>query len=578
MQMMKKLFYIMLFIGVFFGKAQQNPILQYRLNKSISWENLIEQYKQLDEKFPQAKLIEVGKTDCGRSLHLFIIDTDEEFLPEKAHSRNKIVMLVNNGIHPGEPCGIDASLKLASDILHDKTKLTTLKNTVLCIIPLYNVGGTASRGCCSRANQNGPEEYGFRGNARNLDLNRDFIKMDAENTRSFIRIFQQWKPHLFVDTHTTNGADYPYVMTLITTQRDKLATPLGDYTYSTLEPEMYSRMKKRNFPMCPYMNTLGKVPEDGIAAFLETPRYSTGYAALFHCIGFVTEAHMLKPFEQRVEATYAFLDELLSLAHVERNNIFKARQEAESYIAKQNYLPVNWALDTTVISKFAFNGYTSGYKTSSISGLPVLYYDQTKPWKKDIKFLNRYIATDSVLVPRFYIVPQAWKEVVERLKENQVEMHELTTDTVITARFDYIGQLKTVGTPYEGHFLHQQVSTELAEGEEVRFFKGDLIIPTNQLARKFIVETLEPRAVDSYFRWNFYDEILQQKEWFSDYVFEQTAIQLLEDNPELKAQIKKQQKEDEAFAKSHFQQLYFIYKHSPQYEKHHRRYPVGKVF
>lgn len=568
----------MLFIGVFWGKAQQNPILQYRLNKSINWENLIEQYKKLDGEFPQAKLIEAGKTDCGRPLHLFIIDMDMEFSPEKAHFRNKIVMLVNNGIHPGEPCGIDASLKLANDILHDKSKLKTLKNTVLCIIPVYNVDGSANRGCCSRANQNGPEEYGFRGNARNLDLNRDFIKMDTENTRSFIRIFQNWKPHLFVDTHTTNGADYPYVMTLITTQRDKLATPLGDYTYNTLEPELYARMENRKYPMCPYMNTLGKTPESGIAAFLETPRYSTGYAALFHTIGFVTEAHMLKPFKQRVEATYAFLDELLDLANIERKNILKAKQEAEIYTAKQTYLPINWELDTTIVSQFMFNGYTSDYKISSISGLPILYYDQTQSWKKDVKFFTRYNIIDSVVVPHFYIVPQAWKEVVQRLQENQIEMKPLLTDTLITAWFEYIGQVKTVGSPYEGHFLHQEVVTELRGGEPVSFFKGDWVISTDQLARKFIVETLEPRAIDSYFRWNFYDEILQQKEWFSDYVFEQTAMLLLEDNPDLKAALQKQQKEDESFAKSHFQQLYFIYKHSPYYEKNHRRYPVGKVF
>ena len=100
---------------------------------------------------------------------------------------------------------------------------------MIVIIPVYNVGGALNRGSYSRANQNGPEAYGFRGNARNLDLNRDFIKCDSRNARSFNRLFNQWKPDVFVDTHTSNGADYQYVMTLISTQKDRLGGALGEF-------------------------------------------------------------------------------------------------------------------------------------------------------------------------------------------------------------------------------------------------------------------------------------------------------------------------------------------------------------
>ena len=88
-------------------------------------------------------------------------------------------------------------------------------------IPQYNVGGASRRNCCTRANQDGPEGYGFRGNAANLDLNRDFIKMDSRNAEAFVALFRAMDPDVFVDTHTSNGADYPYTMTLITTQEDK---------------------------------------------------------------------------------------------------------------------------------------------------------------------------------------------------------------------------------------------------------------------------------------------------------------------------------------------------------------------
>jgi murein tripeptide amidase MpaA len=94
------------------------------------------------------------------------------------------------------------------------------------------------RSCCSRANQNGPDEYGFRANYQNLDLNRDFIKADSENAKSFIQIFQQWKPHVFVDTHISDGADYTYNMTLIATQKDKLHPLLSKFMQSTWLPSV----------------------------------------------------------------------------------------------------------------------------------------------------------------------------------------------------------------------------------------------------------------------------------------------------------------------------------------------------
>ena len=145
---------------------------------------------------------------------------------------------------------------------------------VVCIIPIYNVDGALNRGSFSRANQNGPEEYGFRGNARNLDLNRDFIKCDAENTKSFIKIFREWQPEVFVDTHISDGADYQYTMTVIPTQQSKLHPALTGYVNKDLLPVLHAEMKNKNFEFCPYVETMKQIPDDGISAFLETPRFA----------------------------------------------------------------------------------------------------------------------------------------------------------------------------------------------------------------------------------------------------------------------------------------------------------------
>ena len=182
---------------------------------------------------------------------------------------------------------------------------------VIAIIPAYNVGGMMNRNSFSRANQNGPEEYGFRGNAQNLDLNRDFIKMDSENAKTFAKIFHSLDPDVFVDTHVSNGADYQYTLTYISSTKERMAPALMKLTYQELLPALTVQLKKKKWDLFPYVDLVKETPKDGIQAFNDLPRYAMGYAALFDALSFTVETHMLKPFSQRVEATHDFLSELI---------------------------------------------------------------------------------------------------------------------------------------------------------------------------------------------------------------------------------------------------------------------------
>jgi hypothetical protein len=210
--------------------------MPFTSNRSLSWEESIAFYSQLDRQSEYARLLTIGSTDVGKPLHLFVLDKEQRFEPELLN-RKKTIVLINNSIHPGEPDGADACAWLCSEMLEPSNPLHALLDSViLCIIPVYNVDGALRRNSTSRANQEGPEAYGFRGNARNLDLNRDFVKCDSENARSFSRLFTRLKPHVFVDTHVSNGADYPYTMTLITTQVHKLGGAAGEYLRGVMEP------------------------------------------------------------------------------------------------------------------------------------------------------------------------------------------------------------------------------------------------------------------------------------------------------------------------------------------------------
>lgn len=544
-------------------------------NTSSTYQECLDFYKKLELNYPQLQVSEAGETDSGWPLHTVVLSKDRDFDPVSLHQKEKCIVFIINGIHPGEPDGIDASMMLARDCLQSEERMELLEKVVFVIIPVYNVGGALNRGSHSRANQNGPEQYGFRGNDKNFDLNRDFIKCDSREARSFNRIFNHWKPDILVDNHTTNGADYPYTMTLLATQKDKLETPLAEYMEQTLLPGLYADMDRRGWEMCPYVHARD-TPDKGIIGFLDVPRFSTGYGALHHTIGFTVETHMLKPFPDRVWATYHFMDALLRIAHEDAQKIHMVRENAILAARNKQSFDVHWVLDSDKADQLLFKGYEAKYKPSKVTGQDRLYYDRDAPYEKEVPFFNTYKADLTITKPAAYLIPQAYREVIDRLRWNGVEMKRLKSDATIDATFYYITGYESSRSPVEGHYLHHSVKVETKAMQQL-FRRGDYVVTTDQAANRYLVETLEPQATDSYFAWNFFDGILMQKEYFSDYVFEDLAAELLRKDKQLKADFEKKKSEDPAFAKDAERQLEYIYKRSPYYEPTHMRYPVARL-
>ncbi len=563
--------------------AQRIPVdvltsFEVNSNVTATYEEAIALYSLLAQRFPErCRLMEInpsgGGTDIGLPLHTVVLSEKGFFTPEAARAAGHNVLLVNNAIHPGESCGVDASLMLARDILYESPRL--LNNTVLVIIPIYNVGGALNRNSHTRANQNGPESYGFRGNAKHLDLNRDFIKTDSRNAQSFNKIFNYWDPDIFIDNHTSNGSDHQYTFTLIPAQNDKLAPALASYQKEEMLPQLNEMMAENKYEVIPYVYARS-TPDEGIAGFLDLARYSTGYAALHHSLGFMPETHMLKPYKDRVMSVYYFMLSNLELLLKDGPKIQAARASAKKWARSQSEMAINWQLDFSRIDSIQFKGYTAKYKPSEVSGLDRLYYDHEDPFTKTIPHYNYYKVSQTIDRPQAYIIPQAYREVIERLTWNGVKMERLKKDTSIRVMHYRISDYKTVDSPYEGHYLHREVKVDTLM-HEWHFRKGDVWINTDQDAARFLVETLEPQAPDSYFAWNFFDGILMQKEYFSPYIFEDLAAQYLKKDPALKRALEERKAEDEEFAKSAYAQLKFIYERSPHAEPGYRLYPVARI-
>ncbi|WP_143959379.1 M14 family zinc carboxypeptidase [Litoribacter populi] len=543
-------------------------------SQTAPYPEIISFYEALADTYEHVKLWEKGLTDSGLPLHLAIYDHSGAFDAAAWKEEGKKVVLINNGIHPGEPAGIDASMMLLRDLA--EKKITLQEDIILAIIPVYNIGGHLNRNSTTRVNQNGPEEYGFRGNARNYDLNRDFIKADTRNAASFHEIFHLLNPLVFIDTHTSNGADYQHIMTLIPTQHDRLAEPLGSYLKSEMIPFLFEKMEERQYPLVPYVNAWGGPPENGWVQFKDGPRYSSGYAALFHTLSFMPEAHMLKSYRNRVESMYSLLEVFLQQVEMDGDKMLTLQREAKEKTKEATEFGFNHIPNREEYELIKFLGYESGTKESLISGQDRLYYDQSKPFEAEVKYYNTYEPSLRLSKPKAYIIPQGWHNVVNHLRRNGVQLSQIKEDTTLTVQVYHIEDFETSNRAYEGHFNHSKVKVGKEE-EKLLIKKGDFWLEMNQESNRFVMEILEPQAEDSFFSWNYFDMILQSKEGYSAYVFEDLAAEYLESNPSLREELEELKAANGDFAENGPAQLRWVFENSPWKEKAHNRYPIYRI-
>ena len=382
---------------------------------TASYTECVNWYRKLASAFPAyCSLQSIGLGDAGKEIYVLKLmgermgrmnrlgEGDAGILAgADAVPVPKVKILINNNIHPGEPEGTDASMFLVRDLLFfGQYWQQTLPFLELHVICQYNVDGTLNRSATSRANQNGPVEYGFRGNAQNLDLNRDFVKMDSRNAKALVNLMAKEQYHLFIDNHTSNGADYQYVLTYFHTRPEKLMPEIVP-NLRNLESELKTTLTAAEWPTAPYVETIKTVPDSGLYAFWKGGRYATGFAALHNTIGYTVETHMLKPFSQRMLATLAFMENFLVVTTSEGLRKGFEENRMKGYIRTEDptrvkYMPIAHTLNMNQSTLIPFRGFEFGYKPSDVTGADRLVYDTRKPWEKQVKYYDQYLATDSV--------------------------------------------------------------------------------------------------------------------------------------------------------------------------------------
>ncbi|MFN2442287.1 MAG: carboxypeptidase, partial [Thermoanaerobaculia bacterium] len=437
-------------------------------------------------------------------------------------------------------------------------------------IPILSVDAHERASRFSRINQRGPEVSGWRTNARNLNLNRDYAKADTIEIRALIAAVQRWDPDLYLDLHVTDGADYQYDITW-GFNTGGWSPAIGEWLSSTLTPKLEHDLAAWGHIPGPLIFNIASDFSKGISGWTSPPRFSTGYGDAIHLPTVLVENHSLKPYRQRVLGTYVLL----------RSTIESVGDSAQSLRAaidtdmrrRAGSIPLSWRVPESGPQQIEIEAIRSRQRLSEITGSMVTDW-LGEPETITVDFhLASEVAT-SVTRPKAWWVPPAWPEVIERLDVHGIRYERISAPREVEVEMYRLVDPKIETSPMEGHV---RVGSGLrTERRTWRFPANSLRVPADQPLGTLAALLLEPGSGDSLFQWGFMLEPLSRTEYVEAYVMEPMARRMLEANPSLRAEFEEKLESDVAFRGDPNARLRWFYEKTPWLDERWRLYPIAR--
>ena len=538
--------------------------------------------RRIAARSPWVRLTFFGTSGEGRRLPLVVAAKGGAYTPQTARRAGKPVVLVQACIHAGESDGKDAGLALLRDIAVTKSRESLLDRVVLLFIPIYNVDGHEDRSPFNRINQNGPAETGRRSNATNLNLNRDYMKADAPETRAWLGLWNTWVPDLFIDCHVTDGADYRYNVTYQFERHDNVMPPIRRWSEEFFERRVFPAAEAEGNLLSPYLVFRdNRDPAKGIEGFISTPRFATGYASIVrNRPALLIETHMLKEHRLRVRGTYDVLASALEEVNRNPEKLLRAVTEADERVIlegrsydRQRKVALSVEL-ADAPRTMVLKGLESRTEKSHVSGAERVIWG-TKPADMSVPFYDDAKPSRTVTPPLFYVVPPQWSEVIELLRLHGLRLKRLKRPLTIDSESYRFRDVRWSPRSFEGRRIVAFNTESVRERKTLP--AGSVVIPMNQPGARAALHLLEPNAPDSLAAWGFFDTVFEQKEYGEDYVLEKLAREMLAKDERLKREFENRLASDPKFAASPSERLRFFYERSPYWDKLLNLYPVARV-
>jgi murein tripeptide amidase MpaA len=548
------------------------PFEQSGLNQTPRYDQTVAWLQKLVDAAPELERVSIGTTLEGRDIVMILASSARRFSCQDFVASGKATVLIQACIHPGEPDGKDAGLMLLRDMTVKGTKHDLLEKVNVLFVPIYNADGHERSSRFGRINQRGPLETGWRTNARNLNLNRDYAKLDAPETRSIVRAINQWQPDLYLDLHVTDGADYQYDITWAFASGAQYSPSIAGWFENNLEPTLAHDLEAMGHLTTRYINLIDDLdPTRGLAGGALLPRFSTGYGDIRHLPGLLVETHSLKPYAQRVTGTYVLLESALKVAG--EDTAVLRRAMADDRAEKGSEFITKWGTSDQPPPQIQFRGV--GYKRteSPVSGGPKIEW-LGNPITLEIPGQPAVVPREKVLKPAAYWVPRQWHEVIDRLRAHGIPMETIQENKELAVEMYRVHEPKISNEPFEGHV--NVIGIPVVERRIGKFLAGSVRVPVSAPFGDLICALLEPASEDSFFSWGFFLEIIQTTEYVEAYVMEPMAEKMLGEVPALAREFEDKLKSDDHFRNNPKVRLQWFYQRTPFYDDRAGLYPVAR--
>jgi murein tripeptide amidase MpaA len=536
--------------------------------------------QQLDASSKKITLLNYGTSPQGRELFCLVADKDGLTDPTLIHQKNRVVLFVEACIHAGEPDGKDAGFLLLLDLVNNPDKQTWLDRVTIVFIPIVSPDGHERFGPFNRINQNGPVEMGWRTNAQNLNLNRDFLKAEAPEMQALLAFFNTWEPDFFIDCHVTDGADYIYPITYSMETKGNMNEGQTAWQKEVYLPYVTEKMEKEKCPIFPYVNFRQWFNiESGLSNWATPPALSTGYSAVTNCPGLLIEAHMLKDYKTRVFSTYHMIRFSAEILNREADKIIALNKFADEECVAESFRKKPFSLDFEMTGDSVpvlFKGMEYKFNKSEITGNDYISYsDKQKDYQ--LWYFEALEVTEMAWLPAAYVVPAEYSHIEKLLQFHKIAYRKTTVDTEVEMDSYRFTNVEFANRPYEGH---QRISS--FKKDSIRYkktvHKGSLIIPVSQPKARLIAHIFEPGSPSSLLQYGYFNSVFEQKEYGESYVLEKTASEMIAKDPQLKKAFEEALKENPELANDFYGKLNWFYFHSPYADPWLSVYPIGKIF
>jgi hypothetical protein len=489
--------------------------------------------RRLAARMPEMRLESFGRSAAGRPLPLVIVSRERAFTAAAAQRLAKPVVLIQNGIHPGEIDGKDACLMILRDLALGRRR-ELLDAATLLVVPIYNADGHERISPYNRPNQDGPHRgMGFRATADGLDLNRDYVKVASPEAQAMVGLIASWRPHLFVDNHVTDGVDHDWVLTWSWTEAPQLPAPVDAWMRVHL-PAALAATERAGHRTGPYVELKSATdPAQGFSSWVGQPRFSSGYLPLRNRPAVLVETLSYKPYAERVLATRDFL--LALLAEVGRDPAglrgAVAAAEAATVAAGGPHAPPSEVVldfeESPAADRIRLPLYATDLETSRVTGQPLLRYRRGEIREIEVPWYHGSRPARTLPRPRGYLVLPGWPQIEARLRVQGLRVEQLAETAEVEVETMRLGLPRLAGAPYQG--LARVTAEVTRRPERRRLPAGTLWVPADQPDFAVAVQLLEPDAGDSLLAWGLLSAVFERKEAISSWVLEERAAELLRD-------------------------------------------------